>query len=284
MKTWLFTSFFLLFTSFAYAQKIPYLLEVKKETPFFLRPSLKSEKLAEAEVGTLLMFVEKSKRGIWVKLRDADGLEGWMPLDRTDFLEVDAARESLERVTRISQKPENVNNKESFVGEGQKSRDELIEEIQQQQQQARAQQQQPSTLRLSPFARWLSKAEPAARSRLGIRFDYALGPVTLSGANRKGMTSIAVEASLPRPQQNARSEDYSAALRYVGRAPFWGPFVYGPDLGYSVDKVKNEYRHHLSVGLAAGVVRGPFDIHLRGAFDFFAQSQASFDIQIGVSF
>lgn len=255
------------------AREVPYLLEVKKDTPLFSRPSIKSQKLAEAEEGTLLLYVEKSKKNIWVKLRDSDGLEGWMPIERTDYKEVDEARSSIQQIQNIS------NQSKGIKEEPQKTKEEMMEEA------LRARSEKPfmPKLRVAPIMRWLSDSEPAS-SRLGLRVDYNLGQTSLNGNGALNPAWFSAEATFPSPFKAHQNSDFSAALRYVWRAPLWGPLVYGPDLGYSVDNVGSNYRHHFSLGLATGVALGPVDLMLRGAYDFFARSRASVEVQLGVSF
>jgi len=255
------------------AREVPYLLEVKKDTPLFSRPSIKSKKLAEAEEGTLLLYVEKSKKSIWVKLRDPDGLEGWMPIERTDYKEVEDARSSIQQIQNIS------NQAAQEKAEQQKTKEELMEEA------LLARNEKPfmPKLRIAPITRWLSDSEPAS-TRIGLRVDYNLGQTSLSGNGALNPAWLAAEATLPSPFISHSSSDFSAALRYVWRAPLWGPLVYGPDLGYSVDNVGSSYRHHFSFGLAGGVAIGPVDLMVRGAYDFFARSRAMVELQLGVSF
>jgi hypothetical protein len=68
------------------------------------------------------------------------------------------------------------------------------------------------------------------------------------------------------------------------RAPLIGPIQYGPDLGYSIEKVRSDYRHHFSVGLASGIVLGPVDVTARAAYDFFSRSRYYIEAQLGVAF
>ncbi|MEZ4814534.1 MAG: SH3 domain-containing protein [Bdellovibrionota bacterium] len=273
MKTWPFIkcAFFLNILCLS-AKEVPYLLEVKKDTPLFVRPSIKSKQLAQAEEGTVLLYLEKSKRSIWVKLRSADGLVGWMPISRTDYKEVESARSSIEEIRRISRLTKEVPDKKN------KSREEMISELSK----AQGSESFRPFLRIAPLQKWTSDAEPAS-SRMGLRVDYNLGLHALGRASAVDPAWASVEASLPSPF-SSHSSDFSAAARYVWRAPLWGPFVYGPDMGYSIDKVRSDYRHHFSLGLASGLFVGPFDLTLRGAYDFFAQSRASVELQLGVSF
>jgi hypothetical protein len=264
---------FLFLSLFSSAKDLPFLIEVKKDTPLFLRPSIGSEKLVEAEAGTMLLFVEKSKKGIWVKLSDADGTSGWMPTDRTDYQEVKQAQVSMEQIQSISQRE---------VPEAkQKTKEEMMEEALR----AREAQEQNSfnpNLRIAPLMKWLSDSEPTS-TRIGLRVDYNLGSTSLGPQQILGPAWAAVEASFPAPQVKGES-DFSAALRYVWKAPLWGPLVYGPDIGYSIDKVRSEYRHHMSLGLATALVLGPVDLMLRGSYDLFSQSRLGVEVQLGVSF
>lgn len=264
---------FCLFPFCLTARSVPYLLEVKKDTPLFSQPSVKSQRLAEAEEGTLLLYVEKSKKSIWVKLRDSDGLEGWMPIDRTDYKEVDEARTNIQHIQKISSQ------EKEHTQERQKSKEEMMEEA------LRARLDKPfvPSFRIAPLMRWLSDSEPAS-SRIGLRVDYNLANTSLNGNGALNPAWLSAEATFPSPFISRTHSDFTAALRYVWRAPLWGPLLYGPDMGYSVDNVGSSYRHHFSFGMAAGVAVGPVDLMLRGAYDFFARSRAMAEIQLGVSF
>lgn len=260
----------------AYARELPYLLEVKKDTPLFAAPTMKSERLGVAEAGMTFLFVEKSKKGIWLRLKDADGTYGWMPADRTDYKEVSDARQSIEQIQQIS----SAAYKENLTK--QKTKEEMMEEALKARAEAQEEAFRSPFLRLAPLMKWLSESEPAS-NRIGLRIDYNLGHSSLANKGVLDPAWASLEATFPSPQIS-HSSDFSAAARYVWRAPLWGPFLYGPDLGYSIDNVDSDYRHHLSVGLSGGIALGPVDLMLRGSYDFFAQSRMGVEAQLGVSF
>lgn len=263
---------FLFLLNFIYAAEIPVLVEVQKDTPLFSRPSIKSERLAEAEAGTLLIFVNKSKKGIWLQLKDSEGMSGWMPADRTDYKDIANAREQVKILEENTyQQKENLDKKT-------KSKEELMEEIMR----SRAQKESLPFLRIAPFLKWVNKEEPTT-SRIGLKVDYNLGQTGLAHKNVLNPAWAVFEASFPSPFVNSNS-DMSFALRYSWKAPLWGPFVYVPDIGYSLDKLEDAYRHHLSLGLAGGIEIGPLDIRIRGGYDAFAHSRSSVDVQLGVNF
>ena len=66
-----------------------YVLEVKKQTKLFDRPSSSGNFVGQADEGTYLIFLEQSKKGLWIKAQDSDGLSGWLPKDRTDFEDIE---------------------------------------------------------------------------------------------------------------------------------------------------------------------------------------------------
>lgn len=275
MKTWPSIKLLLYFfcVTHLFSSEIPYLLEVKKDTPLFSKPSTSSSRLAEAEEGTLLLYRGRSKRRIWVKLSDSEGLEGWMPMDRTDYKEVESARVSLDEIQKIS------SSEGRLKSERQKTKEEMMEEILQ----SKNEKPFDPFLRIAPLTRWLSDSEPTS-SRIGFRIDYNLGKTSLSGNGALSPAWFSGEATFPSPFVSHSGSDFTGALRYVWRAPLWGPFVYGPDLGYSVDSVASQYRHHFSLGMAAAVVLGPIDLMLRTGYDFFSRSRAMIEVQVGVSF
>ena len=267
---------FFTFLQFLQAKDISYLLEVKKDTPLFKRPSTKSPKVADAEEGTLLLFVEKSTKGIWVKLRDSDGLEGWMPTNRTDYSEVNAARETNDQIQQISR----LDKSERNIDKKQATKEEMMEEIMRQKRE-QVEAFNPR-FRIAPLMRWSSDSEPAS-TRMGVRGDYNLGNLALSGQDRVGQAWGVVEATFPAPQVSSKS-DFTLAARYATRAPIYGPLFYGVDFGYAVDNVKSQYRHHFSTGLSGGFQIGPFDLMTRAAYDFFCRSRYYIELQLGVAF
>jgi len=263
-----------------FAKEVAYILEVKKETPLFKRPSMKSEKIAVAEAGTNLLYIEKSQKGIWVKLRDSDGVEGWMPVSRTDYNEVASEKSTTDKINEIAKLEKEEAQKESKnPDEREKSKEEMMKDIMDQ----RKKQLDPG-FRIAPLMRWTNKKEPAT-TRIGIRADLNLVKIALTGNGRFGQAWAAAEGTVPAPQGSHReSSDYTFAARYVLRAPLYGPLVYGPDIGYAADNVKNDFRSHLSLGLASAVLVGPFDFGLRGGYDFFNNSRYSIEVQLGASF
>ncbi|HVJ66185.1 MAG TPA: SH3 domain-containing protein [Bdellovibrionota bacterium] len=64
------------------------LLQVSEVVPVFARPDPKSAKLAEADVGTVLLAVDLSPKRTWVRVEDDEGTQGWVPVDRTDLGEL----------------------------------------------------------------------------------------------------------------------------------------------------------------------------------------------------
>ena len=267
MKTFLFAN--LRLVSFFYlirligAKEPAYLVEVTKSTSLLERPSARSEKLADAEAGTTLLYLGKSRMGTWVKLQDSDGLKGWVPTDRTDYSEIKNQSDQFNKIQEI--------NEESAVADHPSpSKEEMMDEILQ------YKHNESKTIRkfrIAPLMRWTSESEPAS-TRLGLRGDYALTPLAWASA----------EISFPSPHIKSHSSDISAALRYVMKTKLWGPSYYGPDFGYSLDKLEDGMRHHFAFGLTGGVVVGPIDFALRVGYDAFAHSRTSAEIQLGVSF
>ena len=207
MKTWLITrerSLFLFFSVVLLsgeikAREFPYILEIQKNTPLYDRPSLNGKKVATAEEGTNLLFIEKSKKGLWVKLKDGDGLEGWMPIQGTDLTEVLNATSSRDRMQEIS-KQEKFEDKKISLEEQQR---EILA-------QKAASVPFDPFLRIAPLMRWLSDSEPVS-TRLGIRVDYNLARYALVGKGRMGRTWAVAEATFPRrsPGRQCRREGSS---------------------------------------------------------------------------
>ncbi len=64
------------------------LLQVSEPVPVFTAPDPKSAKLAEADVGTVLLAIGLSNKRTWVEVEDDQGTRGWVPVDRTDLGEL----------------------------------------------------------------------------------------------------------------------------------------------------------------------------------------------------
>jgi hypothetical protein len=230
---------------------------------------MKSKVIAEAEEGTILLFREKSQKGFWLKLYSYDGTTGWMPADRTDFKEVQSSRETQKMIEDIARE-------DLLASRREPAKPIKMEDLPQPKKSAR--------FRLAPFSRWASESLPA-KERLGLRADMSLGHIMPKSYGEAPVQAwAALEGSLPSPALKEKVNDYTFAARYVWRKPFLGLFSYGPDMGYSVDKVHDKYRHHFSLGLSGAVHFGVLDFSLRGGYDIFARSRYMLDLQLGVSF
>lgn len=252
-------------TNKSYAN-IPYILEVTKLAGLYEGPSTKTKKIADADQGTFLLFVEQSKRGIWVKVKDSEGTMAWIPKGLTDFAQVEDARIGMDIVAKESK----VAKEEREVPKEVPTADETTEAA------------LPKKYRVASLYRLASKSSPS-RERLGIRVDLSVRQMPMSDAKRVGQTAIAFEATFPSPRIE-HEQDISGAIRFAGRTTVWGPFFYGPDFGYAVDKLERNYRHHLSLGLLGGATLGPLDFSARIGYDFFCRARAVIEIQMGFSF
>src|SRR5437763_4320342 len=81
-------------------ENVPYILEVTKDSALFEEPSAKTQKIGDAEKGMNLLFIEQSRKGFWLKVKDSGGSVGWIPKNRTDFAEVETARSEIETLDR----------------------------------------------------------------------------------------------------------------------------------------------------------------------------------------
>jgi hypothetical protein len=73
------------------------LLQVTEAVPVFSRPDPRSAKLADAEVGTVLLAIVLSNKRTWVQVEDDIGTNGWVPVERTDLGELLAAQLKIQQ-------------------------------------------------------------------------------------------------------------------------------------------------------------------------------------------
>ncbi len=264
MKTFLtrWLSFIFFFTNFPiFANKIQdnsYILEVKKDSGIFESPSSKSKVLAQADKGTYLIFLEKSKKGLWLKVQDSGGLSGWIPSNRTDYEEIEKLNKQgidsfleNEKVTK-----DNDEIKNNFYDK-------------------------ERNYRLSPLYRKASYSVES-QSLLGLRFDWKLPSGPFLGEPRKSYL-ISVEAVTPYDLQKI-SMEFGGAIRLGMQIPFYKWLFYVPDYGYSFEKHKGQLHHHFAIGLSGGVDMGRLDLRARIGYNFFSQSYASMEVQLGCWF
>jgi hypothetical protein len=239
-----------------------YILEVKKASKLYDVPSAKGVVVGEADVGTFLIFLEESKKGLWIKVQDSDGLSGWLPKDRTDY-------EDIERSVLDSQNSESVkgNSRESLK-QNSNDREKTYFES-------------PSNYRISPFFRIYSKAI-MGRYEAGIRFDLKMPSADLSTKSSK-VNLLSFDAGIPFNSKES-SYGYSGAIRFGMKKFFLQNFFYLFDYGYSVLSSNSQLHHHLSLGLSTGVDVYPFDIKTRLGFNIFSGSNATLEVQIGCRF
>lgn len=73
------------------------LLQVTEPSPVLARPDPKAAKLAQADAGTVLLVVEISRKRTWVQVEDEEGTRGWVPVERTDLVELLAAQSKIKK-------------------------------------------------------------------------------------------------------------------------------------------------------------------------------------------
>lgn len=264
MKTFLtkwvsFLFFFINLNLFAKkASENSYILEVKKESSIFQTPSARSKIIAKADQGTYLIFLETSKRGLWVKVQDSDGQSGWIPKNRTDFEEI----ENRNKHEADSFKPEEKNKKEES-----ELRSEFFETNR--------------NYRLSSFYR-KSVYSPESRFHLGLRFDWKL-PTDSFRSDRGNGYIVSAEVSTQQDFQHL-SKEFGGAVRLGRQVSFLNWLFYVPDYGYSFEKTNGSLNHHFSLGLSAGVDIGRLDLRTRFGYNFFSKSYASVEVQLGCWF
>lgn len=250
-----FLSFFLTVTLFArQVNQTSYIIEVKKNSKLFEKPSSKGKVVGQADEGTNLIFLEKSIQGRWIKVQDSAGVGGWLPKDRTDFEDIEKSVEGIVAVNDIEQ-------------------EEHLKDVEIS--------HSATNHRLSPFYRIIPQDKNFS-SLLGIRFDINTGFLGLSGET-KGLHTLSIEGALP-SNFHKISDDYSGALRFAMKAPFFKSFYYSPDYGYSFENKNSSFYHHFSVGLSAGFDLGRIDARMRAGYDFFSGSHATIEVQLGCWF
>ena len=258
-----FLSIFLTLTLFARQKNQPsYVIEVKKNSKLFEKPSSKGKIVGQVDEGTNLIFLEKSIHGRWIKVQDSDGVGGWLPKDRTDFEDIEKSVESMVAAKDIEKKEE-------------------IEKSEKEQLKGLEISHSATNYRLSPFYRILSQDKNFS-SLLGLRFDINTGFSGLSG-ERKGLRTLSLEGALP-GKFNKITDGYAGALRFAMKAPFFQSFFYSPDYGYSFENRNSSFYHHFSLGLTAGLDLGRIDARMRAGYEFFSGSHATIEVQLGCWF
>jgi hypothetical protein len=234
-----------------------YILEVKKKSNLFDKPSPRATVVGQADEGTNLIFIDESIHGRWVKIQDSEGSVGWIPKDRTDFEEikkiVDLDVEPKEKI--IKEKVEVQNKPELTPAE--------------------------SKNKLSSFYRIFS-SKSRISSLLGLRYDLKMGYLNLN-EEKKGDQIISFEAGVPLGL-NKLGDVFSGAFRVNMKAPLIRKLYYITDYGYSFQKSNTSLNHHLSLGLSAGVAMSWLDARVRGGFDFFSGSYSTIEVQLGCLF
>ena len=251
-----FLSFFLTVTLFArQVNQTSYIIEVKKNSKLFEKPSSKGKVVGQADEGTNLIFLEKSIQGRWIKVQDSDGVGGWLPKDRTDFEDIEKSLEGMASAKETEKKEEHLKDVEISHS--------------------------ATSYRLAPFYRIMSQDKNFS-SLLGLRFDINTGFSGLSG-ERKGLRTLSLEGALP-DKFHKISDGYAGALRFAMKAPFFQSFFYSPDYGYSFENRNSSFYHHFSVGLSAGFDLGRIDARMRAGYEFFSGSHATIEVQLGCWF
>lgn len=258
MRTWCFARIFLFFFSLSFLKASPYILEVTKKSIIFERPSGKSGRLAEADEGTMLLLVELSKQGRWLKVKDAEGTMGWVPRDRTDYDLVNKARQAVEDIEIEDNKAEK----------------EYMAQVREFSKQMNSRKWK---LRVAPLFRLINQELPETPS-LGARVDLVYGSTPIRDGRKVALTRLGLSGSVPQ-----KGAGYTGAFHYSWTMPAWGAFYYGPDVAYSFDKVSS-LRHHLALSVAGGIQLGIFDLALKVGYDFFANSRAHGEVQLGCTF
>jgi hypothetical protein len=258
-------SFLLIFFSLnLYARKknqLSYIIEVKKKSKLFDRPSANGIVIGHAEEGMNLIFLEESIKGLWVKAQDSDGDVGWLPKDRTDFADIKQSLESVHSSKNIEKKEKKEINDE-ILNKDQNSNFE-------------------ANYRLSTLYRILGNDRNFS-SLLGIRFDLKTGYFGFRGARDK-FYSLSLEGALP-SQFHKISDGYEGAIRFSMKTPFYQKSFYGSDYGYSFQNRNSSFNHHLSLGLFGGLNLGRVDARIRTGYDFFSNSHATIEVQLGCWF
>lgn len=256
-----FLSVFFALSLFAGKKNQPsYIIEVKKKSKLFERPSSKATVIGEADEGTNLIFLEESIKGFWIKAQDSGGLVGWLPKDRTDFgdivqsVESEAVSKNIEKREKNKNILEKSKDLENFSG--------------------------VKNYRLSPFYRTFLNAKRT--TLLGLRFDLKTGFLDLNGERNRSYF-LSVEGALPTQFQKV-SDGFSGALRFSMKAPLNEIFFYGSDYGYSFENNDFSFYHHFSVGIFGGLDLGRIDARLRAGYDFFSGSHATVEVQLGCLF
>lgn len=62
------------------------IIEITKDTPVFNQASQKSQQIAIAPQGTLLILEAISPRQLWIQVKDVDNNTGWIPKNRSDLI------------------------------------------------------------------------------------------------------------------------------------------------------------------------------------------------------
>ncbi len=257
---------FLFFISFSLFgnQKNPsaYILEVKKTSKLFDVPSAKGSVVGEAEVGTFLIFLEESKKGLWIKAQDSDGLSGWLPKDRTDYQDIE--RSVLD--------PKNLESAKGNAEASLKPQSNDLEKVSF---------ESPLNYRISPFFRIYSKPI-MSRYETGIRFDLKMPSSDLYNKSSK-VHLLSFDAGFPL-HTDEFSHGYSGAVRFGIKKSFLQNFFYVLDYGYSILSRHSQLLHYLSLGLSTGVDISRFDIKARFGYNLFSESNATLEVLLGWRF
>ncbi len=259
MKMFHFAKLLVFILSLRIVSATPYILEVTKKSNLFERPSAKSQVLAEAEEGVMLLLVDISKQGRWLKIKDAEGTEGWIPVNRTDYGQIHKAREVIEDMAIEDKNIEKEYRKRALEAE-------KISKL------------RKWKIRLAPIYRIIDKKLPNTPS-YGGRFDWVYGMTPIRNESSFALNRLGFSATVP-----TVGHGYSGTLQYSSVMPVWGPLFYAPEIAYSFDKVAHANRHHLSLSVGAGVQFNIFDLGIKVGYDFFSNSRAHGEVQIGCTF
>ena len=252
--------FFICFNLFG-KNSSSFIIEVKKDTKLFDKPSARGSVVGQADQGTYLIFLGKSKKGFWVNAQDSVGLSGWLPKDRTDYADIENA---LLLPKQFKENEEKIQNEL-------KDKDSLKE---------MADGKGVLNYRISPFFRFYSKPTIGPYS-MGLRFDLKI-PSPDSLRNAEKINILSFEGGMPSDFKKI-SDGFSGAFRFGSRTPLFQKLFYGLDYGYAFEN-KSSFYHHLSIGLSLGLDLSRFDIRTRFGYDFFSGSHATFEVQLGCWF
>ena len=237
-----------------------YIVEIKKSSKLFDAPSSKAKIIGAAEEGTYLIFLEKSMKGLWIKVQDAEGVSGWLPKNRTDYGDIESSvSDSTSNSTKLRNNQRKNNEKDI---EETNTYDDL-------------------KYRLSLFYIINSRAE-SPKSFSGIGFDLGLPSISFEKTKNK-VNFFSIEAGMP-SGFGSLSNSYMGAFRFGMKTPVFNRVFYGLDYGYLFEKRSSIFKNHFSLGLSLGLILSRFDLKARFGYDMFSRSSANVGVQLGCLF